>query len=39
MPSKKRRRERTDDMIVVARIAVMVFDVVWEIMTRGGPRI
>jgi hypothetical protein len=39
MAKKGRRSQRADDMIVVTRIAVMVFEVVWDIMTRGGPRI
>jgi hypothetical protein len=38
MSNKERRRERTDDMITVMRIAVMIFDVIWDIM-KGGPRI
>jgi hypothetical protein len=39
MPGKERRSQRTDDMIMVMRIAVMVFDVIWEIITKGSPRI
>jgi len=39
MSRKGRRSQRADDMIMITRIAVMVWEVVWDIMTKGGPRI
>jgi hypothetical protein len=38
MRKKKRHRsQRADEMIMVKQVTVMVWDVVWEIMTKGGP--
>jgi len=39
VPKNKHRRERADDMILVTRVAIMIWEVVWDIMTKGGPRL
>jgi hypothetical protein len=38
MPNKRRRSQRADNMIMLMRVAFMVWDVVWDIMSKGGPR-
>jgi len=39
MTKKERRSQRSDNLIMIARIAVMLWEVVWDIVTKGGPRI
>ena len=39
MSKKGHRRERADDMILVTRVAIILWEIVREIMTNGGPRL